>query len=185
MASTTASGRLRANAGFQIAATLAAQGTASGSALRPPKVAPTGSLPFTLAFGTGAGQADTFVAQTRTLAAGASEELVLSDGSLLDVFGQAAGLATIKFIGIYPVANPDGSTAASGAVVGDAATNPHALWFGGATQTQSVTAGGVPFQQGDAAGKVVAAGSADRVKVANSDGANKFSYVLVLAGVHT
>lgn len=184
MASTTATGSLRVNAGFQAKATLAAQGTASSSPLRAPQVAPSGSYPFALAYGTGSGQADTVVAQTRTLAAGASEELILSDGSLKDVFGQAAGLATVKFVGIYPVANPDGSAASSGAVVGGAATNPNQLWFGGTTQTQSVALGGVPFQQGDGAGETVASGSADRVKVANADGANKFSYVLVVAGVH-
>lgn len=118
---------------------------------------------------------DTFVLLTRTLAAGASEELILNNGSLADPSTDPVTFATLKAVGVSV-------TSATGSVrVGNAGTNPHALWFGGATHTWDVAAGGPPLV-GAGSDKAVTSG-ANRVRVLNLDGSNPVTYQILLAGV--
>jgi hypothetical protein len=175
-------GKLTSTAAFDLFGTLAAQGTASTLTVPAAVRAAARSVQVRFTFGTGAGQVDTLVVQERALAASASETLDLSDGSLLDIFGEANGLQTLKYLLVTLIANPAGTTGASSLTVGAAASNAHALWLGSGTDTASVVKDGVPLQMGDGTGKAVD-GTHKNLKVLNADGTNAATYLLVLAGV--
>ena len=118
---------------------------------------------------------DTLVYQARTLAARASEDLNLGDGSLLDFQNAAAAFATLKLAACILVGG-------AGLVVGNAAANPHPLWFGSPTHTAAVDdPSSPPFLVGSAAGRPVTP-TAKAVRVANSSAA-PLTYLLVLAGL--
>lgn len=175
---------LSTSVSFNASETVTPQGTASTSTLATVTNTQIKSWGDQLADGTSSGQIDTVIVQERTLNASASEELNLYDGSLSDINGVSAGLQTVKRVIIYQIANPDGSTASSGMTIGNAGTNPNALWFGATGHTAAVNGlAGVPFMQGDDAGKTVSAGAA-ALKVLNNDGSNKLTYRIVLGGRH-
>ncbi|TIN82644.1 hypothetical protein [Mesorhizobium sp.] len=143
-----------------------------------------GTLEFTLnsAFvkaltnGTGANQADLIFADTRTLAASATEDLDLA-GSLTDVFGATITMAEVVAILVLADA---GNT--NNVVVGDAAS-PVPL-FGGTNPTISVKPGGMfMIAAPNAAGQfTVGAGSTDDLKIANSGGGTGVTYSIVVVG---
>jgi hypothetical protein len=126
--------------------------------------------------GVGANQANVFFADTRTLAASATEDLDLT-GSLSDVFAASLVNARIKAIRI---------SAASG--------NTNNVIVGAASATQWVTllnaAGTVTLPPGayfeaavpTAAGWAVTAGTGDLLKVANSAGSTSVTYTIELIG---
>ena len=117
---------------------------------------------------------ETFVFLTRTLAAGASEELILNNGSLADPTTAAVTFVNLKAVAVIVT---DGDV---GVRVGNAGTNPNALWFGGTTHTWDVLAGGPPLVGGGST--VTVDGTHCRVKVANLDGAAAVEYQILLAG---
>ena len=179
-------GTYRAINSVQIVGTLLPSAIASSVSTNAAKFNQNETNQFTLSYGTGSGQSDSFVYMYRTLAGGANETLDLYDGStptpdIVDVFGDVIAFRKIKLFRIEMVANSDGTTASTGCVIGNAATNVQTLWFGGTTPTQSLVSGGVPFCQGDAAGKTVDATNRN-VKITNSDATNKLTYLLTMAG---
>lgn len=134
------------------------------------------SLSVTYANGVGANQANVFFADTRTLAASATEDLDLT-GSLSDVFAASLVNARIKAIRI---------SAASG--------NTNNVIVGAASATQWSTllnaAGTVTLHPGayfeaatpTAAGWTVTAGTGDLLKIANSGGSTSVTYTIELIG---
>jgi hypothetical protein len=126
--------------------------------------------------GTGANQADLLFADTRTLAASATEDLDLA-GSLADVFG--ATITMVEVVAIMILADA-GNT--NNVVIGDA-TSPVPL-FGGTNPTLAIKPGGMfmivaPNASGQFA---VGAGSTDKLKVANSGGTTGVTYSIVVVG---
>lgn len=174
-------GRLRWQSGFTLAALLDGQGTATGFTLGQAKRQLSKSIASTLAYGTGVGQVDAVVVREDTVNASASLTYDLADSTLLDVFDVATAFQTIKFVWLALIDNPDGTTNATSVTVGNAAADPHQLWFGADAHTAAVFPGGPPFCQGDPTGKTVD-GTNNRVLVTNADAANKASWVVVFAG---
>ncbi|RWG80943.1 MAG: hypothetical protein EOQ69_19365 [Mesorhizobium sp.] len=129
-----------------------------------------------LTSGTGANQADLIFADTRTLAASATEDLDLA-GALADVFG--ATITMVEVVAILILADA-GNT--NNVVIGDSAS-PVPL-FGGTNPTLAIKPGGMfmivaPNASGQFA---VGAGSTDKLKVANSAGGTGVSYSIVVVG---
>lgn len=136
-----------------------------------------------LANGTGTGNADTIIIQPRLLAASASETLNFFDGSVVDITGAATALQTIKNLIIYQIANADATTAASSFTVGGAASDVLQLNFGSTTDTWTGYKDQAIFWAGRNTGYTVDA-THKNLKVLNNDGANKLSYLLIVAGNH-
>lgn len=168
----------RASAAYQHAGTNSPGGTLRARTLA--QNGPSASLAYT--YGTGAGKVNAVGFVERTLAASGTDTVDLSTGGfgsgagLADVFGTTVTLTKVKYVRVDIV----GGTG-SGLVVGNAAGNAHQLWHGGDSHTTSITNGGVPFVQGDAAGKTVDS-SNKNVKIVNGDGANTITYRLTVAG---
>jgi hypothetical protein len=127
--------------------------------------------------GTGAGKADRMFADTRTLAASATEDLDLS-GSLLDALGGSAAFVRIK-----------------GLVIAAAKTNTNNVVFGAASSNAWAallnSTGTITLRPGAAAcfmagvadtGWAVTAGTGDILKVANSAGGTGVNYDIVVIG---
>lgn len=131
-----------------------------------------------LEFGTGSGAASIFVAQTRTLGAGASETLNLYDGSVVDVFDDPAAMRLLKSFALHIPSGGGGDTA--GVTVGAAASNAHPLFFGANTHTQTVYPAGPPMTGGSPDGVAVTS-SACNVLVTNN-GAVAVTYRVLIAG---
>ena len=132
-----------------------------------------------LADGSGAGQANRVFADTRTLAASATEDLDLA-GVLLDSFGAAITFARIKALIIRAA---PGNT--NDVIVGGASATQFASWVGAATHTIKVRPGATLALfagEEDATGYVTAAGASDLLKIANSAGGSSVSYDVVLIG---
>lgn len=126
--------------------------------------------------GTGANQADLLFADTRTLAASATEDLDLA-GSLTDAFG-----ATITMVEVVAILILADAGNANNVVVGDA-TSPVPL-FGGTNPTISIKPGGMfmivaPNASGQFA---VGAGATDDLKIANSGGGTSVTYSIIVVG---
>jgi hypothetical protein len=125
--------------------------------------------------GTGAGQADLFWADERTLAASATEDLDLN-GVLTDVFG--AVINALKLVAMVVEANP----ANVNDVVIGAATNPIPL-FGGTSGTLAIKPGGAmaliaPLAPGQL---TITPATADRLRLANSGAGTAVTYKIMLA----
>lgn len=131
-----------------------------------------------LASGTGAGKADRMFADTRTLAASATEDLDLS-GALLDALGGPAAFARIKALVIS--ADKDNT---NNVVFGAASANAWATLLN-STGTVTLRPGASAcFMAGvaDATGWGVTAGTGDLLKVANSAGGTAVNYDIVVIG---
>lgn len=133
---------------------------------------------YHLESGTTSAKADLRFADTRTLAASATEDLDLA-GTLLDSFGQAITFARIKFLVISAA-----SGNANNVIVGGAATNTWVGPFGAATHTLAVRPGEtkVICATGDATAYPVTAGTGDLLKVANSGAGTSVTYDIVIIG---
>jgi hypothetical protein len=129
---------------------------------------------YQLSSGTGANQADILFADTRTLAASATEDLDLA-GVLADALGTT--IAAAELVAIYISA---AAANTNNVIVGDA-TAPIPL-FGGTNPTFSVKPGGVFFVIApNAAGLLtVGAGSTDDLKIANSSSGTSVTYTIVV-----
>lgn len=127
--------------------------------------------------GTGNGQADVLFTDTRTLAASANEDLDLA-GVLVNAFGAIATFARVKAILIQAAS---GNT--NNIVVGAAASNAWAGFFGAGTHTLTVRPGGFfCISATDATGYAVTAGTGDLLRVANSGGGTPVTYTIVIIG---
>lgn len=134
-----------------------------------------------LGFGTAAGQMNQLVLQERSLGPGGSETLDLYDGStnnpaLIDIMRDNVRLRMLRSACFWIL---DGGDAA-GVTVGDAASNPHPLWFGADDQTQTIYPSSGPMTGGQQDGIAVTSGIRN-VKVTNN-GAVSVTYLVALAG---
>jgi hypothetical protein len=129
-----------------------------------------------LSNGTGASQATHVWADTRTLAASATENLDLA-GGLTDAFGATLTFTAIKAIRIRPA-----SANTNNVVVGGAASNAFPL-FGDATDTIALKPGGLlMIVDPSAAGYAVTAGTGDILKIANSAAGTAVTYTIEIIG---
>lgn len=136
------------------------------------------SFEAVLTDGTAAGKADKIFADTRTLAASASEDLDLA-GVLLDPLG--AALTFVKVKGLL-IKAADGNT--NDVVVGNSSSNTWAALLN-STGTVKVRPGGVLAVfagAADATGYAVTGGTGDLLKVANGGAGTSVSYDVVVIG---
>jgi hypothetical protein len=131
-----------------------------------------------LATGTGAGQADKVFADTRTLAASATEDLDLA-GVLTDAFGAAITFARIKAVIITADADNTNSVqvtrpASNGVPLFMAAGDGIALRPGGVFAWVAGSA--------DATGVAVTAGTGDLLTITNSAGSTGVDYSVMIVG---
>ncbi|RWD00506.1 MAG: hypothetical protein EOS73_25480 [Mesorhizobium sp.] len=126
--------------------------------------------------GTGANQADLLFADTRTLAASATEDLDLA-GVLTDAFG-----AVITMVEVVAILITADAANTNNVVVGDA-TSPVPL-FGGTNGSFAVKPGGMFMAVApNAAGLfTVGAGSTDDLKITNSSSGTGVTYSIVVVG---
>ncbi len=129
-----------------------------------------------LTSGTGADQADLMFADTRTLAASATENLDLA-GSLTDAFGATLAFAKIKAIIVQAAAANTNDV-----VVGGAASNAFTGPLGGTDPTVAARPGGAIVLFAPATGWTVTAGTGDILKVANSSSGTSVTYSIVIIG---
>lgn len=138
------------------------------------------AVSITLDDGTGAGQANKIFADTRTLAASATEDLDLAAGALTDAYGTTLTFAKIKAIYVEAAA---GNT--NNVILGNATSNAWVGPFGAATHTIAVRPGGVQLLatgEADTNGYAVTAGTGDLLKVANSGGTTGVTYTIIIVG---
>ena len=127
--------------------------------------------------GTGLNEADVIWHDQRTLASSTSEEIDLA-GSLTDVFGTVLTFARIKGILIS-------SALANGALiqVGGSASNGFVNWVASATDIINVRNGGTfALIAPDATAYAVTAGTGDKLKITNTDGAATATYDIIIIG---
>lgn len=130
-----------------------------------------------LTLGTSADQADLVFADTRTLAASASESLDLA-GGLTDAFGNV--LTFVEVVAILIVA-ADGNT--NDVVVGGAASNAFLGPFADATDKIAVGPGGFLFQAEPAnPAWPVTPATGDLLKVANSGAGTSVTHDIIIIG---
>ncbi len=182
MAAFLTDSKLSVQTAFTVSGTVPPQGTASTSTLRSAPIRQTRKSAVAFTHGTAAGACNLYVCQQRSLAASATETLNLFDGTLVGMAREATGFATIKFIQIFLIPNPAGTTGASSITVGNAAADVQALWFGGDTHTVAVFKDGPAFQQGDPTGKTVD-NTNKNLKIANDDGSNVATFQILIGGV--
>lgn len=128
--------------------------------------------------GTGANQANSIFTDVRTLAASATENLDLA-GSLANVFGATIAFDRIKALIVK--ADP-GNT--NDVLVGGAASNQAATFFGDVTDVVKVKPGGtVAFIAPDANGYDITAATGDLLKIANSGAGTGVTYTIIIIGV--
>ncbi|MEV8623406.1 hypothetical protein [Streptomyces sp. NPDC051079] len=128
--------------------------------------------------GTTAGKADLRFADTRTLAASATEDLDLA-GVLTDAFGTALTFVRVK--GIFISAATANS---NNVVIGAAASNQWATLLN-ATGTITLRPGmtfAAMAGSADATGMAVTAGTGDLLKIANSGAGTSVTYDIVIIG---
>lgn len=131
-----------------------------------------------LANGTGANQANQIYTARRTIPASSNESLDLS-GVLANAFGALLNFTAIKAIVVSAAAANTNDV-----VVGGAASNGFISWVGAATDTVKVKPGGTfAVVAPGAAGYAVTAGTADLLKITNSNSGTAVTYDIVIVGV--
>ena len=127
--------------------------------------------------GTGADQINQVFADTRTLGATTSEELDMS-GALTDALGNSITFTAIKSITVMADSANGGNIE-----VGGAAANGFNSWVGAVGDLVIIPSGGAfSIVAPDATGFAVTLGTADLLKINNTDAASG-SYTIVLQGV--
>lgn len=127
--------------------------------------------------GTGASQINQVFADTRTLAASATEDLDLA-GGLTNALGATVTFTKVRALIIRPAA-----TNTNNVLVGGASSNQFSTPFGAGTHTVTVRPGGLlALVAPDATGYVVTAGTGDLLKLANSSSGTGVTYDIVILG---
>jgi hypothetical protein len=119
-----------------------------------------------------------------TLAASATVEIDLFDGTLKNLFDQSVVFDRLKLASIFITDSNyeiGGATAGGQLRIGNAATNGNPLWFGAIGNTQTIYPRGCPFLQGDPTG-VVVNGTSKRILLENTHATQAVFYVAVFAG---
>lgn len=135
-------------------------------------------LPALLQFldGAGAGQANKIWGDSASQAQSTNNDLDLS-GTLAGSFGTVVFTALKGLIVKAGAANP------GDLIVGNAAANAFAGWFGAAAHTWAVAPGGILVAaEGSAAGRVVTAGTGDILRIASAATAGTYTYDVLLWG---
>ncbi|MBX7164809.1 MAG: hypothetical protein K1X74_00550 [Pirellulales bacterium] len=135
---------------------------------------------MTMAHGTGAGQVEKLWHDERTIAAGAHDDLVLSNLATT-MFGAAAAqvLAAVKALLLVNLATAAGDDL----LVGGAASDPFTAPWNGSSTAQVVLPAGAPLLMAHpSTGWAVAAGAADVLRIANAT-AGPIAYRVVVLGV--
>lgn len=129
-----------------------------------------------LAFGTGDASFTTTVVVSQGLPPGASHTLDMYDGSLTDIYGDAAELRELRAFAFWVESGGD----SSGVTLTGGASNPHTLFWTGTTPGQTVYPSGPPALGGGTA--VVSVTSTARTLKLTNNGAVDVTYKLVLVG---
>lgn len=136
------------------------------------------SASLTLADGVGANQANKYFADTRTLAASATEAIDLA-GTLLDAFGAVINFTKVKAIVIVARA-----ANVNDVQVGGAASNGFISWVGAATDKVKVKPGGAfAIFAPDVNGYSATAATADLLQITNGGAGTSVTYDIVIVGV--
>lgn len=136
------------------------------------------AVEYAFANGTGANQANAVFTDARSINASSDEELDLA-GVLAEAFGATLTFTKVKLFAIVADA---GNT--NDVVVGGAGSNAWSAPFGDPTDTVKVRPGGALLLVApNAAGYAVTAGSADKLKVANSGSGTAVGYKILIVGV--
>lgn len=146
-----------------------------------PKSAPLNQV-IAKAFSDGAGisQANLVFADTRTLAASATESLDLAGGGLTDLLGAALTFARVKAIIVVAAA-----ANTNGVVLSRPAANGFPL-FDAASDAITIAPGGFfAWVDPTAAGKVVTAGTGDLLGLANAAAGTPVNYDIYIIGAAT
>lgn len=136
---------------------------------------------ISLANGTGAGQADKFWSDQRTLTASSTEDLDLSGSSLLDPYGAAVVFARVKLVLVSAAAGNTNNVIVGANVVNGWATMIGPTGASGGTVTLRPGAFAA-FGCTDATGWAVTAGTGDLLHVANSAGGTSVTYDIFIVG---
>lgn len=130
-----------------------------------------------LATGVAVDQADKIFSDTRTLGAGANEDLDLA-GVLTDPFGIVMTFAKVKML--YVFADADNGAYIQ---VGGAVATQFVNWVANATDIVNVCPGGMLLLATPTlAGYAVGAGASDFLRITNSDGGAGATYDIVIIG---
>lgn len=133
-----------------------------------------------LANGTGASQADIIWWDTRTVGAGANDDLDLN-GTLIDAFGNTVDLLHVKGIFISSTATVAADTLSLGAE----GVAEWVSWVGGAGDKLVVGAGGVFLLTSPITGYVMVGAASDTLRIHNDSGANAVTYTIIVWGTST
>jgi hypothetical protein len=138
------------------------------------------SYAATLANGIAVGQADKVFADTRTLAASATENLDLAGGVLLDPLGTALTFVKVKALIVAAAA---GNT--NDVIVGGDVTNTFFGSFADETDAVRIRPGtvfAIACGAADAAGYAVVAGTGDLLKILNGGAGTPVTYDVIIIG---
>jgi len=131
----------------------------------------------TFSNGTGDDQANQAFSDTRTLTASSTENLDLA-GSLLDAFGN-----TLTFTKVKALIVTASAANTNDVLVGGAASNAMATFFGDATDVVKVKPGGTLLLMApESAGYAVTASTGDLLKIANSSSGTSVTYTIIIIG---
>jgi hypothetical protein len=129
--------------------------------------------------GTGNNQADLVYQDDNTLAASGTQDYDLTGGGLTDGLGTSLVFSTVKGVLIH-------NTSTSATLrIGNAATNPVALWFGASTDTADVKPSAVFAIHGPISGYTVTTNSADQLRITNTATGVTMRYKLIVIGTST
>jgi hypothetical protein len=135
-----------------------------------------------LTYGTGSGQINVIICQTRTLALSTSETLDINTG-LADVFNFTPTMLHLKYIAVYVIT---GTGDVSGLSILGGASNPF-VGYGINTAAYGVTVypGGPGFQAGEPTVGITVSSGAANIKMTNNSSAASVTYQIVLGGTTT
>ena len=132
--------------------------------------------PIALSSGTGSGAADLLFADTRTLAASATENLDMA-GSLADPFGTTLTFVTVKVVKVCAA-----SANTNNVVVGGAGSNTLLGIFSDASDKIVVKPGGCFVWVAPGTGAAVTASTGDILLMANSSSGTSVTYSIWIVG---
>lgn len=135
-------------------ASIAPQGTAASPTISSPTAEATVSGQQSFSFGTASAKCDILCMADYTLAAsGGADDVTIDlyDNGLPNLFGGDADFRKLKGITVAVLSGGD----AAGVTIGNAASNPHQLFFGAVDQTWDIFPSGSPFAGSSNAGVTV------------------------------
>ena len=131
-----------------------------------------------ITYGTESDEMDLLWHDQRTIAASASEDLDLADGTLIDAFGVASAFVEVRMICI--VASADNT---NDVVIGGSATSEWLGWLTATGDKVTIPAGAISYNYTPNDGTwAVTSGSSDTLKIANSGGTTSVTYDIYIGG---